>query len=133
IQNAQIDSFISGLVATFVYDRNKIEYVEGSGTFLNDNDEAFVASAYVENCEYEKGTKIAFVTIDEENARRTDGKIFKCTFKSVNGESGSIAFGNDYKSVFGYETYITFTNDTSDTVHDGKNLILDKTPLVIGE
>jgi hypothetical protein len=133
VENFPDEASLSGIVATFEYDSDKFEYVEGSGSFLNDQDEKFEASMAVENSEYDKGAKIAFVTIEDEKERKTDGKVYECKFKSLNGESGTINLANDFTSIFGYESYVMFTQDGKDVEYDGKNLNLDQTPLVIGE
>ena len=126
-------SFVSSVTATFVYDKSKFEYIADSGSFINDNDEPYAAGLYVENTDYDKGTKVVFVTIDDTKGRKTDGYVYKATFKSVNGESGTIALGNDFKSIIGYESSIMCTVGTTDKTYRGKELNLDTTPLAIGE
>lgn len=133
-ENIPENSFCSSVVAALSYDRDKFEYVEGSGTLLNDVDDEVNASvSSIENTEYDNGTKVVFITLDEDNARKVDGKVFKCTFKSINGESGTIELNNDYRLVFSYESYLMFTIGTNDTVYKGNKIIIDKTPLTIGE
>ncbi|MCH5212934.1 MAG: hypothetical protein J1G06_07955 [Oscillospiraceae bacterium] len=131
-KNIPEDSFISGVTATFVYDKDKFEYVVDSGSLINDNDEEFEGLS-VENLDYNNGAKVVFVTIDETNGRKTGGHAYKATFKSINGESGTIALGNSFHSVIGYESSIMCTTGTSDKTYKGKNLSLDTTPLTIGE
>ncbi len=132
--------FVSSVYAAFEFDKNVFEYVEGSGTLLNDNEEGFVGFAGVENTdEYDVGAKAVFGTIDGEAARTKDGHVFKATFKSVNGESGTIGLNNRFASLTGYESYIqvspivTTEENNEDVIYDGDNLNLMATPLTIGE
>ena len=52
-------------------------------------------------------------------------------------EKTTIALNNDFRSITGYESYPMFTTkadsglEFADVIYDGKNLNLDKTPLVI--
>ncbi len=109
VGNVPENYFVSGIVAAFEYDKTKFEYVEGSGTMLNDKNEAYTASIVEENLQYETGSKIVFLTIDENDARKSNGKAFKATFKSLAGDTGMINLGNAYESVLGYESYMQFT------------------------
>lgn len=140
VTNIPEGHFVSSVVAAFEYDKNVFEYVEGSGTLLNDNEEGYEASVSAENTdEYDLGTKVIFVSIDEALARTNDGHILKATFKSVNGESGTIGLNNRFASLTGYESYVMFTTKTdsglefADVIYDGDNLNLMTTPLTIGE
>jgi hypothetical protein len=130
--NQPNEVILSGIAAAFMYDKSKFEYVEGSGTFINDG-AIIEASLSDENTEYDGGTRALFLNIDDNTAKTVDGHIFKATFKSINGESGIITLGNAYSPLVGYESYLMYTDDTDDTIYDGKNLNLDTTPLVIGE
>lgn len=140
VANIPEGNYVSAVVAAFEFDKNVFEYVDGSGTLLNNSDEGYLPAVSAENSEeYDVGAKVVFVTIDESAARTEDGKIFKATFKSVNGESGTIKFDNRFESILGYETYVMFTTkensglEFADTIYDGKNLNLITEPLVIGE
>ena len=75
--------YVSGLVSSLEFDKTKLEYIENSGTFLNDKDEPYTSDVYEENTEYEIGARIVFITITEENARTKDGRVFKATFKKA--------------------------------------------------
>lgn len=138
VTNIPEGSYFSGITAAFEFDKNVFEYVEGSGTLLNNNDEAYEATVGVENVdEYDVGAKVLFITIDEKAARNTDGHVYKATFKSVNGEAGTIKLNNRFATMTGYESYVQFTDyepsDDDTTIYDGKNLNLMTTPLTIGE
>ncbi|MBQ3427678.1 MAG: hypothetical protein IJH37_11150 [Clostridia bacterium] len=134
--NIPADSFCSGVVATFEFDKSKFEYVEGSGTLLNDNGDEVNAAVFAENTGREGGTKVIFATIDETNAATSSGHVFKATFKSINGEAGSIEIGKTYESTRGHGSYLMFTTKSGenvvDTIYEGKNLVIDA-PITIGE
>ncbi len=140
VTNIPENHYLSSIVAAFEYDKNVFEYVEGSGTLLNNADEAYKASVSAENTdEYDIGAKVIFVTIDEAIARTNDGHVFKATFKSVNGEAGTIGLNNRFASLTGYESYVMFTTkedsglEFADVIYDGEKLNLMTTPVTIGE
>ncbi|MDD6763788.1 MAG: stalk domain-containing protein [Clostridiales bacterium] len=130
-------AYLNGVVASFEYDKNKFEYVSGSGTMLGDDDVPYVASEFIENTEFELGTKVVYVTIDENGARTTPGHVYKATFKSLTGEKGTISLNNDFLGVTGYNSYIMFydgtNNEAPDIEVDGKALNLDNKTITIGK
>lgn len=130
-------NYCSGVTATFEYDKSKFEYVEGTGALLNDNDETIEASSYAENAELAKGAMMFFVTVEGDTARTKDGKVLAAKFRSRTGEGGEISLSNDYDPATGYESCVMFTEITEgkaiDSFYDGKNLMVDTTPLTIGE
>ncbi len=138
--NVPENSFLSGISFVMSYDKDKFAYI--SGTLLDDNGEEIPPATSAENTEYYCGTKGIFITIDQDAANKSGSKIFKCTFKALTDEGGTIAFSNDYDLMRGFESYLLYTNiiDTEDpdaqvrdTIYDGDNIIVDKTPLTIGE
>lgn len=138
--NVPENSFLSCISFVMSYDKDKFEYI--SGTLLDDNGEEIPPATSAENTEYYCGTKGIFVTIDQDAANKEDGKIFKCTFKALTDEGGTIAFNNDYDLVRGFESYLMYTNiidvndpdaDYIDKIYDADEIIVDKTPLKIGE
>lgn len=138
--NVPENCFLSGISFVMSYDKEKFEYI--SGTLIDGNGEAIPPATSAENTEYYCGTKGIFITIDQDIANKTDGKVFKCTFKALTDEGGTIAFSNDYDLVRGFESYLMYTNiidiedsesDYIDTVYDGDSIIVDKTPITIGE
>lgn len=141
VANVPENSYLSSVMFTMNYDKDKFAYV--SGTLLNDNGEPFESDVNAENPDYKTGVKSVFITIDQDAGRKTAGKVFKCTFKSLTGESGTITLSNNYDLVTGFESYLMFTNvvddinapdvKLTDTIYDGENIIIDKTPLTIGE
>ncbi len=138
-KNIPETSFVSSVVACFEYDKEKFEYVDGSGALLNNDNEKIEASLFAENSGYSTGAKGFFVTIDEAAARDKDGHVFKATFKKLTDGEGTIALGNGYDMARGYESYLMLTlkesyaegKDDIDTICDGKDLALDTTPITI--
>lgn len=137
VDNMKNDSYLSALVALLEYDKKKIEYVPGSGMLLDDNGNSIESADGIENSEHELGAKLVFATIDDASAKKSSGKVFKATFKSITGESAEISLNNNFTPVKGYASYVQFTSgegeNLKDIVYDGNNLILDTTPITIGE
>ncbi len=133
VTNFPAESTLSGIVATFEYDKDKFEYVSGHGTLINDNGDSYDALIGKDNPEYEKGAKIFYMSLDYDKQRTKDGNVYKCIFKSINGESGTIALSNDYTPKIGYESYLMFNQNSKNVGCKGKDIIIDKTPLTIGE
>lgn len=132
-KNMPSDMYLSGISAVFKYDKSKFEFV--SGTMLSDSGEPLEATVYAENPDYAAGAKIIYVIITGENARTTDGHFYKATFKSLTGESGTIELSNNFEPIRGFESYLMLSkvdNDENST-YKGKNIIVDKTPIKIGE
>lgn len=100
--------YLSGVIASFEYDKEKFEYIEGSGALLNDDDGLNENAETFENTEYDIGTRVVFVTTEQDGARTKPGHAFKATFKSLTGESGDISLNNDFLPVTGHNSYIMF-------------------------
>ena len=137
IKNIPENSYVTAISAMFEFDKTKLEYIENSGSFLNDNEETFVVSTFAENTKHESGTKISFITSNQASARKTDGKCFKATFKALVDIPAEIELTNDYRLGTGYASYFIFAsidtekNQLRIVPYDGKNIHIDKTPLVI--
>lgn len=137
VENIPEDMYLSAVVATFEYDKTKLEYVEGSGAFINNDGEPYGENGNIENTEYETGTKVVFINIIEELGLSKDGHAYKATFKKLADGPAEISLGNAFNSIIRYESYYqfsTYENDEQgivDTVIDGDDLNLDRTPLVI--
>lgn len=129
--------YMSAIVASFAYDHSKLQYVEGSGALLNNNDEAYEPSVFAENPEYDAGAKVVFINIDESKGRTTSGHVFKASFKKLTDEAAELALSNNYDTILTYESYFQFTTLESsglrfeDKIFCGDDMIVDKTPLVI--
>lgn len=108
VGNLPENYYVSAIVASFKYDKNQFEYVEGSGSLLNNNDEAYEGSS-VENTEYAAGAKVFFYTIEEPKARDKDGKVFKATFKALTDQAGSIELENSFNPPKGYTSHLLIT------------------------
>ncbi len=129
VANSPTNNFLSGIVTSFGYDKSKFEFV--SGTLLNNDDEPLESTVMAENPDYPTGAKALYVTIYGETARTTDGRVMKATFRSLTGESGEIALTNNYDTLRGFESYLMFNDSEYDIIYEGKDLIVDKTPVVI--
>ena len=138
-KNIPSTSFVSSVVASFEYDKDKFEYVEGSGALLDNSGEKKSPALSAENAGYDIGAKVFFANIDEATSRDTDGHVFSATFRKLTDGEGSIRLSNGYDMLTGYESYLMFTlkesysegKDDIDTIYDGKDLALDTTPIVI--
>lgn len=128
--NVPADAFLSGVVTTFAFDKTKFEFV--SGTLLSESGEELASTVEAENPDYPTGAKALYVIIYGDNAKKTDGNVLKMTFRSLTGESGEISLSNDYDTLRGFESYFMF-NDGVDEIYDGQNMIVDQTPVKIGE
>lgn len=137
LENIPDDTYLSGVVASFKYDKSKVEFVENSSTFLGDDDQPFGATVVVENTEYDIGTKVVAITIDEEKGRTKPGRVYSMKFKKLTDEDVEISLSNDFTSLLGYESYYQFSTVTKENVEDkttiysGDDLTIDKTPIVI--
>ena len=128
--NVPADSYMSGIVTTFSFDKTKFEFV--SGTLLSESGEELASTVEAENPDYATGAKALYVIIYGDNAKKTDGNVLNVTFRSLTGESGEISLSNDYDTLRGFESYFMF-NDGSDAIYEGQDMIVDKTPVKIGE
>ena len=136
-KNIPENCFVSAVKASFEYDKEKFEYVDG--TMLNNNDEAVDPGASSTNNEDPAGTKAMYILLDENAARNTDGRVFRVTFKKLTDGEGTINLGNGYDMHRGYESYLMITLneafaegvDTIDKIYSGKNLALDTEPIII--
>ncbi len=129
VANSPKDTFLSGIVASFGYDKSKFEFV--SGTLLNNDNEPLESTVYAENPDYSTGAKALYVTIYGDTARTTDGSVMKATFRSLTGEPGEITLTNNYDTLRGFESYLMFNNSEQDIIYDGQQLIVDKTPIAV--
>ena len=136
-KNVPVSSFVSAVTASFEYDKEKFEYV--GDAMLNNNNEVIDTATSSTNNDYPTGTKVMFLNIEEEKGRDSDGHVFKATFKKLTDGEGTIALGNGYAMLTGYESYLMFTlkdayaegKDDIDTIYDGKDLELDTAPITI--
>jgi hypothetical protein len=137
VKNIPENMFVTNMTATFEFDKSKFEYIEEAGVAIGNDDIPSEADAVAENADYESGAVAIFVTIEEDMGRTTDGKIFKGRFRKLTDEPAEIALNYDFRSEFGYESFLTMKKTSesdlviADVIYDGKNLIVDKTPLVI--
>lgn len=133
--NMPENSYVSGVTATFNYDKEKAEFV--SATLLNDSDEPLKASIDVANDEYDTGCKCVYIMIDETVARTKPGRVFKATFKALSDGASPISLGNAFSSLTSYETSLMLTTgkdeNLEDTMYEGSDLNLDTAPITFGK
>ena len=136
VDNFPEESFLSAVVATFEFDSSKFSYIEGKSGLLNNESEEITADVSAENAQHEFGAKVNFVKINDENASTKSGHIFKCVFKSLNGESGDIKLGRTYDQRKGYGSYLQFTSvegdHTTQTKYSGNQIVIGSA-ITIGE
>ncbi len=136
LDNIPENAYLSNISATFTYNKDEFEYVANSGSLINNADEAFGASLFVENPDFSAtSAKAIFIIIDGSVARSTNGKIFKATFKAKTDNGGTIALSNAYNTELGYDTSVDFATETEtetvDTTYDGTELNIDLTPVKV--
>lgn len=123
------DTYVAGGTLGLNYDPEALEFV--STAFYNGDTKVENAMG-VDNPEFEQGRlKSSYITVDEENAAKTDGSVMKVVFKKLKDEPTSVSLSGAYHSRLGYDTSILLcklgTPDTAE--YDGTKLNLDKTPL----
>lgn len=122
IKNVPEGYSVAGILAAFAYDKEKIEYVEGSGTLLNGDKEEFKASLFDENLGYERGAKVGFGTIDKIEITKDEQSIFKADFKINKAENLLISIDANGGSGIAF-----ITSDNKDVWYGDKNIkISDK-------
>ena len=132
VANLPSDTYVSGVTATIQYNKDNFEFVEAALV----NGDTVIEGALIEfNTEFlDDCMKIASITIDEENAAKTDGKVMKLTFKSLNGGEGEFALSAGYHTNVGYNTSLTtymFGEDMTGTVYYGSDIYVDTTPVTV--
>ena len=137
VKNMPEDMFVSILRATFKFDKSKLEYIKNSSKSLNNENLEYAPNIIGDNTEYDTGAFALFISADRKNSKSIDGKALKVTFKKLTDEPAEIALNNNYFNKGGYESYFTFTKKagsdikTANVSYKGKDLYIDKTPLVI--
>lgn len=119
VKNMPEVSYISSISTVFEYNKDELEYVEGSGSLLGDDKQKIAASVSAENTAYETGTKIVFININSETANKSGGHVYTATFKAKQSITPKITIGNAYDTELGYETSFVFSGETGDAIYDG--------------
>ena len=129
--------YLNAIVAELDFDKNRFEYIPESCVMLGDEGQINTNAELVENPDLENGARAILVTIVPEDAKTSGGHAARMTFKSINGESGTIALNNDYRPITEYNSYVMFYNGKNTTHPDmevkGKKLALYTSPLIIGD
>lgn len=123
------DAYVSGVTLGLNYDSEALEFVSAA---LYNGDTKVENAMGVDNPEYADGRlKNAYITVDEENAAKTDGSVMKLIFKKLKDEPTSVSISDAYNSKLGYDTSVLLGKvGTADTAeYDGIKLNLDKAPL----
>ena len=94
--------FVSGVTATVRYNKENFEFVDAQ---LMNGDSTFEDAMGVANDKFSDDmVKAVYVTIDAEHAAKTDGKVMKLTFRSINGKEGAFELSNGYRTDIGYNS-----------------------------
>lgn len=131
VNNFVENSYLNGITATLAFDNTAVEYV--SGTLLDNADTAYAATIFADNTEYPTGCKLMYTTIYEDNAKTENGHAFAMTFKALSDNPGTIALVNEYVPSYGHGTCLMFSIDSTDTMYEGEDIVVDTTPLTIGK
>lgn len=129
--NAQFteNDYISAVTSTVQYDKDNFEFVKAE---LLNGDNVVENSMGVSNADFaDTFVKSVYVTIDTENAAKSNGKIMKLTFKSLNGSKGTFTLSNGYETDLGYNTTFGCDHDKTSVTYSGDNLDIDTTPVVV--
>ena len=125
--------FVSSVTAALKYDKDNFEFVDAQ---LVNGDEVVESAFGGTNTEFSDDClKTNYLTIDFKAAAKTDGRVFKFTFRSINGEAGEFAISNSYHTQLGYNTSLLLDavneegKSTGATMYKGDNLYIDTTPV----
>ncbi len=133
LANLPANTYVSAVTAAVEYNKENFEYVSAS---LMNGDTEIQSSASADNADMDENImKAVYVTIDEETAAKTDGKVMKITFKSLNGKEGVFSLLNSYNTEIGYDaTLFAATLDPENTpekTYKGEELYVDTTPVTV--
>lgn len=121
--------YVGGVTLGLNYDRTVLELEEAG---LYNGDTKVDNSMGVDNSDFKDSRlKSAHITIDEENAAKTDGTVFKMKFKRLTGDQTEVSVSTSYHSRLGYDTSILLC-DSENNMKElwGTDLIIGE-PLVI--
>ena len=121
--------YVGGVTLGLNYDRTVLELEEAG---LYNGDTKVDNSMGVDNSDFKDSRlKSAHITIDEENAAKTDGTVFKMKFKRLTSDQTEVSVSTSYHSRLGYDTSILLC-DSENNMKElwGTDLIIGE-PLVI--
>ena len=132
VKNLPADRYVSGITAAVNYDKDNFSYESSS---LMSGDAEIPSAVSSDNAEYREGVmKTNFITVDPANAAKSDGKIVKISFKSLNGKEGKFELSNTYSTISGYNISLLLgvgDSLTDTSLLNGKKLNIDTTSVVI--
>lgn len=121
--------YVGGVTLGLNYDRTVLELEEAA---LYNGDTKVDNSMGVDNSDFKDSRlKSAHITIDEENAAKTDGTVFKMKFKRLTSDETEVSVSTSYHSRLGYDTSILLC-DSENNMKElwGTDLIIGE-PLII--
>ncbi len=132
IENFDENLGLTAVNITFLYDKDKLEYLVEEGSLLNPDGSEAKASLYVENDEYSKGTKMAYLISNAMKLTKTKTNVFKAKFKVIDTKDVQIQIGNEKLEGVGYETSVMILESTGvNKVYEGNLLNIDMTPVIV--
>ena len=133
LTNLPQNTYVSSVTAVLKYNKENFEFVS---TSLVNGDTVVENALGVDNTDYDDDSmKAVYITIDAENAAKTDGKVMKLTFRSINGKEGSFSMPLSYSSGVGHSeslfaASLDFEN-TPEKTYSGDSLYVDTTPVTV--
>ena len=121
--------YVGGVTLGLNYDRTVLELEEAA---LYNGDTKVDNSMGVDNSDFKDSRlKSAHITIDEENAAKTDGTVFKMKFKRLTSDQTEVSVSTSHHSRLGYDTSILLC-DSENNMKElwGTDLIIGE-PLII--
>lgn len=131
MDNVQFDegAYISSVSSTVKYNKEAFSFVEAE---LLDGENVIDNALFVSNPDFMGNyAKSVGVISNGENAVKSNGKVMKMTFKSINGSKGEFVLSNSYTTNLGYDTLIIYQKDINLSKYSGDNLDVDTTPVVV--
>ncbi len=132
VSNLPANTFVSGVTAAVEYNTENFEYVSSAPV---NGDTEITNALKDDNANMgENLMKAVYVTVDEDAAAKTDGKVMKLTFKSLNGKEGVFALSDSYHGGIGYNTTLMaqeLNSDTSATTYSGDTLYIDTASVTV--
>lgn len=131
MDNVQFEegAYISSVSSTVKYNKEAFSFVEAK---LLNSESVIDNALFVSNPDFMGDyAKSVGVVSNGENAVKSNGKVMKMTFKSINGSKGEFTLANSYTTNLGYDTLIIYQKDVKLSKYNGDNLDIDTTPVVV--
>ncbi len=124
--------YVSGVSSTVQYNKDNFEL---TGVALVNGDTVIENAIGAESADFmDSCVKANYGTIDIENAVKTDGKVIKMTFKSLNGKEGVFALSDSYYAGYGYNNALLLGKieaGSDTTYYEGGDIYIDTTPVTV--